>query len=243
MIQPDTPPESSTITELVRAVERARRQLDKSSVFPAAVREWTGGVRTTLRRAFGSDSRPLALWPTADTPFAKELARETLVQRVSRLEALISAVSNAAQNALTLNGGNRVFIGHGRSLVWRELKDFIVDRLALPWDEFNRESVAGLATSDRLDQMLKSVSFAFLIMTAEDEHADSKLHARENVVHEVGLFQGKLGSRRAIILLEEGCSTFSNIHGLSHVPFPASRISTTFEEIRRVLEREQIIES
>jgi hypothetical protein len=34
--------------------------------------------------------------------------------------------------------GTNVFIGHGRSTVWRELKDFVQDRLGLPWDEFNR---------------------------------------------------------------------------------------------------------
>src|SRR5438045_2725225 len=34
--------------------------------------------------------------------------------------------------------GTNVFIGHGRSPLWRELKDFIQDRLQLPWDEFNR---------------------------------------------------------------------------------------------------------
>lgn len=67
-------------------------------------------------------------------------------------------------------------------------------------------------------------------------------HARENVVHEVGLFQGHLGFRKAIILLEEGCSEFSNIVGLSQIRFPQSNISACFEEIRLVLEREGIIE-
>ena len=89
--------------------------------------------------------------------------------------------------------------------------------------------------------MLKSAAFALLIMTAEDEHADETLHARENVIHEVGLFQGNLGLRRAIILLEEGCTTFSNIHGLTYISFPRGRISAAFEYIRRVLERERIV--
>lgn len=89
--------------------------------------------------------------------------------------------------------------------------------------------------------MLLHAEFAFLIMTAEDEHADSTLHARENVVHEVGLFQGKLGPRRAIILLEEGCREFSNIIGLSQLRFPKGHISAAFEDIRRVLEREEVI--
>ena len=51
--------------------------------------------------------------------------------------------------------------------------------------------------------MLNAASFAFLIMTAEDEHADSTLHARENVVHEVGLFQGKLGIGVRLFCLSE----------------------------------------
>ena len=77
-------------------------------------------------------------------------------------------------------------------------------------------------------------------MTAEDEHADQTRHARANVIHEVGLFQGRLGARRAIILLEEGCQQFSNVHGLSHISFPSGRVSAVFEDIRRVLERECI---
>ena len=135
----------------------------------------------------------------------------------------------------------KVFIGHGRSLLWRELKDFLSDRLGLGWDEFNREAVAGFTTFERLSQMLSEAEFAFLIITAEDEHMDQALHARENVIHEVGLFQGRLGPKRAIILLEEGCKEFSNIVGLSQIHFPEGRISAVFEEIRRVLEREGVI--
>jgi predicted nucleotide-binding protein len=89
--------------------------------------------------------------------------------------------------------------------------------------------------------MLSSAGFAFLVMTGEDMHDDSELHARENVIHEIGLFQGKLGAKRAIILVEEGCSEFSNIRGLTQIRFPKGNISAKFEEIRRVLEREQIL--
>ena len=77
-------------------------------------------------------------------------------------------------------------------------------------------------------------------MTAEDEDSDALHRARQNVVHEVGLFQGKLGTRKAIILIEEGCQEFSNIVGLSQIRFPRGHISAVFEEIRRVLEREGI---
>jgi len=89
--------------------------------------------------------------------------------------------------------------------------------------------------------VLDSSAFALLVMTAEDEHANASLHARENVIHEVGLFQGRLGFTKAIILLEEGCGEFSNIAGLGQIRFLPGSISATFEEVRRVLERERVI--
>jgi len=89
--------------------------------------------------------------------------------------------------------------------------------------------------------MLAGAAFAFLIMTGEEERGDETLHARENVIHEVGLFQAQLGPRRAVVMLEEGCEAFSNIAGLSQIQFPRSDISARFEEVRRVLEREGLL--
>jgi predicted nucleotide-binding protein len=136
---------------------------------------------------------------------------------------------------------SKVFIGHGHSQVWRELKDFLQDRLGLRCEEFNSESAAGTSTTSRLEAMMDKANFAFVIMTAEDERVDGTLHARENVIHEAGLFQGRLGFKRSIILKEEGCQELSNIRGLTHIPFPRNRISAAFEDIRKVLEREGII--
>ena len=123
-------------------------------------------------------------------------------------------------------------------LLWRELKDFIGDRLGLPYDEFNRVPVAGVTNVARLSEMLDAAAIAFLILTAEDEQADGSMRARENVVHEAGLFQGRLGFTRAIVLLEEACGEFSNNQGLGQIRFPKGNIAAAFEEIRRVLERE-----
>ncbi len=137
--------------------------------------------------------------------------------------------------------GTNVFIGHGRSHLWRELKDFVQDRLALPWDEFNRVPVAGVTNIARLSEMLDAAAIALLVMTAEDEMADGGVQARMNVVHEAGLFQGRLGFTKAIVLLEEGCTEFNNIQGLGQIRFPRGNIRASFEEVRRVLEREGVL--
>src|SRR5205814_7923294 len=105
------------------------------------------------------------------------------------------------------------------------LKDFIKDTLHLKPDEFNREPVAGYPTVERLHYMLSHAGFAFLIMTAEEEHLDSTIYARENVIHEIGLFQRRLGRQWAIVLLEEGCAEFSNIVGLIQIRFPKGDIT------------------
>ncbi len=139
--------------------------------------------------------------------------------------------------------GQMIFIGHGRSPLWRELKDFISGRLHLEWDEFDREIPAGKSIKEHLLEMLNRATFAFLVMTAEDEHADKTLHARENVIHEAGLFQGRLGFEKAIILREENCAQFSNYNGLIDLRFPKGDISARFEQVRKVLEREKILQA
>jgi predicted nucleotide-binding protein len=103
------------------------------------------------------------------------------------------------------------------------------------------EPAAGISTTERLQAMLDDAGFAFVIMTAEDKHADGRTYARPNVIHESGLFQGKLGTRRAIVMLEEGCSDFSNISGLTQIRFPKDDMRSAFEDVRRVLRREKLI--
>ena len=159
------------------------------------------------------------------------------------IEKLAKHVQNLEKRAIRESRvGTHVFIGHGHSPLWRELKDFISERLELPWDEFNRVPTAGVTNVVRLAQMLDQACIAFLVMTAEDEDADGNLQARMNVIHEAGLFQGRLGFEKAIVLLEEECQEFSNIQGLGQIRFPKGNIEALFEKVRQILEREGIIE-
>ena len=79
--------------------------------------------------------------------------------------------------------------------------------------------------------MLNKTCFALLVMTAEDAHDDGKTHARENVVHEIGLVQGRLGFRKSIIVKQNGTAEFLNIAGLTYIPYPKGKIEEAFPEI------------
>jgi len=134
-------------------------------------------------------------------------------------------------------GGGQVFIGHGRSKLWARLKVFLKDDLNLNTLTFEGESRTSESVVDILDEFLDRSSIAILILTAEDESADGKLRARQNVVHEAGLFQGRLGFDKVIILKQEGVEEFTNIAGLQYIPFSGDNIEQCFYELQRKLKK------
>jgi predicted nucleotide-binding protein len=131
-----------------------------------------------------------------------------------------------------------VFIGHGRSQQWRDLKDHLTDQHGYAVEAYEVGARAGHAIRDILADMLVNSSFAVLVMTAEDETAEGEFRARQNVVHETGLFQGKLGFSRAIVLVEDGVEVFSNLHGIQQIRYSKGNIRETFGDVLATLRRE-----
>ena len=75
-------------------------------------------------------------------------------------------------------------------------------------------------------------------MTGEDTQNDGTLRARQNVVHETGLFQGRLGFSRGIVLLESGAEEFSNLYGIQQIRFAKGSIRETFGDVLANIKRE-----
>ncbi len=131
-----------------------------------------------------------------------------------------------------------VFIGHGRSPLWRDLKDHLQDKHDYQIEAYESGERAGHAIRDILESMMKNSSFAILVMTGEDKTDDGVVRARQNVIHEVGLFQGRLGFNRVIVLKEEGVEDFSNMAGVHQIRFTTGNIRETFGDVLAVLRRE-----
>jgi len=131
----------------------------------------------------------------------------------------------------------KIFIGHGRSSDWRDIKDHLRDQHNFEVIAYEIGVRAGLSIKEVLEKMLIESSFALLILTPEDEDAAGGFHARENVIHELGLFQGKLGFNRAIAVTSKKVKEFSNIEGINQIRYD-NNIKETFGEILATIKRE-----
>jgi predicted nucleotide-binding protein len=131
-----------------------------------------------------------------------------------------------------------IFIGHGRSPQWRDLKDHLVDKHGYQIEAYETGSREGHTIRDILEEMSNKSSLALLLMTGEDLKEDGTVTARPNVIHEVGLFQGKLGFSKAIVLLEEGTEEFSNLYGIQQIRFSKDNIKETFGDVIAIIKRE-----
>lgn len=133
-----------------------------------------------------------------------------------------------------------VFIGHGRSPHWSLIQRFLEKDLGLATLAFESESRVGHHIVEVLERMMEESDFAVIVLTAEDVTEGGLARARQNVVHEVGLWQGKLGFNRTVVALQNGVEEFSNISGLQQLRFDNDAVEQCFEGLRAALAREEI---
>jgi len=132
----------------------------------------------------------------------------------------------------------KIFIGHGNNDQWRDLKDHLHEQHGFDVVAYEVGPRAGLSVKEVLESMLNDSSYAILVLTGEDMDAYGQMHARENVIHELGLFQGRLGFRKAIVLLENNVTEFSNICGINQTRFSKGNIRETFGDVLATINRE-----
>ena len=198
-------------------------------------------------RTFGGKNRNIALLrigSSAETDQSElRVAVKIEAERLAQILAVFNVFEAHRGKSLvakaTLPQKERqpvIFIGHGHSNAWKELRDHLQDKHGFKIEAYELGARAGHAIRDILQSMLEKASMAFLVMTAEDETAGGTFNPRLNVVHEAGLFQGKLGFNRAIILLETEAEEFSNVHGIEEIRF--TNIKEVFGDVVATIRRE-----
>ena len=174
-----------------------------------------------------------------DTTVEVTIDNRSSIQRVFRVfdDAVASMPPVNTVDEVALNP--RVFIGHGgSSSQWRQLKDHLHDHHGYEVEAYESGARSGHTIRDILQDLLSESDFAVLVLTGEDAQTTGGLRARQNVVHESGLFQGKLGFSRTVILLEEGVEMFSNLDGIQYISFSRDNIREAFGDVLATLRRE-----
>jgi len=135
----------------------------------------------------------------------------------------------------------RVFIGHGHDAQWRHVKDCLGEWGLRP-AYFESSPATGKFVSEVLTEQALGADFAVIVVTGEDADSAGQLRGRQNVIHEIGLMQGRLGWARVAILLEEGVEPFTNIAGLQYIRFSNGRVHQAFHELESMLVREGLLQ-
>jgi predicted nucleotide-binding protein len=128
-----------------------------------------------------------------------------------------------------------VFLTHGNTDEWRKVQPFIERDLGLKTIELAQEANAGQTIIEKLFANADRCDSAVIVWTGDDKDSNGALRARENVMHEIGFFQGKYGRGRVVLLHEEGVNVPTNLSGLVYSPFPKGGIEACFHLLAREL--------
>jgi hypothetical protein len=228
-IQKGEPDESRTAEEIEYLILRALRDIggDGGSYTPAEIlAEATGiplqDVEDHLE-LLGEQSKVRCVVSTAGTA--------AFMQPRGRI-FLRDTVMPTRQTKVVLR---KIFISHGRSPAWHVVQAYIEKEIGFETLELAQEASQGRTILQKLDDESNKCGYAVIVMTGDDRVGD-EVRARENVIHEIGFFQGKYGLNRICLLYEDGVSIPSNIHGLVFVKFPPDSVEAGLAHLRIEIE-------
>jgi len=167
----------------------------------------------------------------------KELASE-FSRRLERRNKAIARDSDKI-NIFAISSAEAVEVARSGFVAFEHDKTFKYN--AWPLDVFKSTSYP----LDDLESQLDVADIAIAIAQPDDiviSRKESKPVARDNVIFELGLFMGRLGRRKTIVMVPEGLSLNlpSDLNGLSTVRYPRelgdnpnSAMATAWEHVRR----------
>ena len=130
-----------------------------------------------------------------------------------------------------------VFLSHGHNeLLKLKLKDFLRTKLGKMPIILSEEPSRGLTVVEKLERVSEICCFAVILMTKDDQQNNGGLRARQNVIHEIGFFQGRYGRKNVVLLAERGVELFTNISGIIRIEFDAEHFEECYEPLRSELD-------
>lgn len=175
---------------------------------------------------------PKNMGHSSDGPLYEKHEIDPLVQNLEYLIEL-SANVRIGNNIEEKEKEHRVFISHGRSNEWHKIQNYLEKDLSIPTLELAQEPNLGRTVLQKLNEEAAKCTVAVIVMTGEDLTEEGEVRARENVMHEIGYFQGRYGLKNVVLLHEQGVNIPSNIHGLVYIGFPKDTAEASLGALTR----------
>lgn len=175
---------------------------------------------------------PKEIGHSSDGPLYEKVDIDPLIQTLDYILELSSNV-RIGDNIENKERVQRVFISHGKSKEWHVVQNYLEKDLGIATLELAQEPNLGRTVLQKLDEEAKKCSVAVIVMTGDDMTHEGEIRARENVMHEIGYFQGKYGLNKIVLLHEQGVNIPSNIIGLVYISFPKDMVEAAMGALAR----------
>jgi predicted nucleotide-binding protein len=166
---------------------------------------------------------------------AKHFSRAQVERLIRDIDQIFEVRANSELEQPKKQSLGRVFVSHGRSNDWRAVQSFIEKDVGLSTLELAQEPNMGRTIIEKLIDGAGRCDSAVIVMTGDDTAKPDEARVRENVMHEIGYFQGVYGRTGVVLLHEEGVNIPTNLSGVAYVPFPREDIEAAFHVLQREL--------
>jgi len=142
---------------------------------------------------------------------------EAIVQRVRKnlIPERGESLAPEGPSPLPSDKQNMIFVIHGHDEASKSQVARLIERLGLTPIILAEKPNRGRTLIEKIERH-SDVAFAVAILTPDDLVADKSARARQNVIWELGHFEGKLGRDRICLLLAPGVEIPSDLRGIAY---------------------------
>jgi len=166
---------------------------------------------------------------------SRHYSRSQVMRLIRDIDHVFEIRANSELEQPKQEARRGVFITHGRSDDWRAVQAFIEKDVKLPTIELAQEPNLGRTIIEKLDDSAALCDSAVIVMTSDDVANEDESRVRENVMHEIGFFQGRYRRTRVVLMHENGVNIPTNLSGVVYIPFPNGSIEAGFHVLQREL--------
>jgi len=132
---------------------------------------------------------------------------------------------------------NKVFIVHGHSDAMKLAAVRVITQLGLTPIVLHEQPNKGRTIIEKFERLSSDISYAIVLLSADDIMSDGKRRARQNVILELGYFIAKLGRENVIALHDTSAGDIeipSDITGILYEPYDKPDGSWRFEVVQEL---------